>query len=325
MAAIPSSAPIVSVLPGLPSAASIIPNTHFHGATVVPLSNTHQVMSLKLTTNNYLYWRMQIKPYLLIQGVYAFLNGSYPCPALYVTATNTVAPDINPFFLLWKQQDQLIMSALLTSLSTEILHLVVDWTHLITYGRHLKNPLLHRHIQGLYSYMVPFRTCVKEMIQLALICNELSDFKDLVTSLSTRVEPLSYSDLHSYLLTHEYLNKSSLQSILGSPMIAPLLPTPLHSIASAFSVQRGGFGGPFSHSYRGRWRHRGGWRGHHGGNHGTSAFGWQQHSRGLFNSNQNFQNVKCQLCYGFGHSAKYCSPFTSQHLQATANLAFQNP
>jgi hypothetical protein len=43
MAAIPSSAPIVSVLPGLPSAASIVPNRHLHGVAVVPLSNTHQV------------------------------------------------------------------------------------------------------------------------------------------------------------------------------------------------------------------------------------------------------------------------------------------
>jgi hypothetical protein len=76
MTAIPSSAPIVSVLPGLPFAASIVPNTHLHGAAVVPLSNTHQVISLKLTTNNYLYWKRQIKPYLLGQGVYAFVDGS---------------------------------------------------------------------------------------------------------------------------------------------------------------------------------------------------------------------------------------------------------
>jgi len=126
MAAIPSSAPTISTHLGLPSAASIVPNTHLHGAAVVPLSNTHQVISLKLTNNNYLYWRMQMKPYLLGQGVYAFVDGSYPCPALCVATTETAAPAINSFFLSWKQQDQLIMSALLSSLSTEILHLVVD-------------------------------------------------------------------------------------------------------------------------------------------------------------------------------------------------------
>jgi hypothetical protein len=51
---ISSSTLIVSTLSGLPSTVSIVPNTHLHGAVVVPLSNTHQVISLKLTNNNYL-------------------------------------------------------------------------------------------------------------------------------------------------------------------------------------------------------------------------------------------------------------------------------
>ena len=45
------------------------------------------------------------------------------------------------------------------------------------------------------------------------------EFKDLVTSLITKAEPLSYADLHSHLLTHEFLHKSS------AAIHAPLLPT----------------------------------------------------------------------------------------------------
>lgn len=45
--------------------ASIKINIHFSGVFVVPLLNTHQIISLKLTNNNYLYWRMQMKPYFL--------------------------------------------------------------------------------------------------------------------------------------------------------------------------------------------------------------------------------------------------------------------
>lgn len=124
-------------------------------------------------------------------------------------------------------------------------------------------------------------------------------------------------------------------------MTAPLLPTPSHPTALAFLAQLSGFGGSSGHSYHRRGRHRGGWRGYHSGTHGifgsglqqmsgsgfqqgsrVSGTSWQQHSRG---SNNSFWNVKCQLCYGFGHSAKYYSQYTSQHLQATANLAFQNP
>jgi len=52
------------------------------------------------------------------------------------------------------------------------------------------------------------------------LCGE---FHDLVTNMSTKVEPLPYSELHNHLSTHEFLHRSSLQSI---PTAAPLLPTP---------------------------------------------------------------------------------------------------
>jgi hypothetical protein len=53
------------------------------------------------------------------------------------------------------------------------------------------------------------------------VCRGLwGKFKDLVTSLITKAEPLSYADLHSHLLMHEFLHKSS------AAIHAPLLPTP---------------------------------------------------------------------------------------------------
>jgi hypothetical protein len=52
--------------------------------SIIVLSNTYQVVSLKLTTTNYLYWRMQMKPYLLGQGVFHFIDCSVPCPPSHV-------------------------------------------------------------------------------------------------------------------------------------------------------------------------------------------------------------------------------------------------
>ena len=49
------------------------------------------------------------------------------------------------------------------------------------------------------------------------------EFKDLVTSLVTKAEPLSTTNLHSHLFTHECLYKTSLPSMAANP---PLLPTP---------------------------------------------------------------------------------------------------
>jgi len=95
--------------------------------TIVALSNIHQVVLLKLTNTNYLYWRMQMKPYLLSQGVFHFIDGFMSCPPSHVYDSSVGSSfTINPSFLWWKQHDQLILSALLSSLSMDVLHLVVD-------------------------------------------------------------------------------------------------------------------------------------------------------------------------------------------------------
>lgn len=50
------------------------------------------------------------------------------------------------------------------------------------------------------------------------------EFKYLVTNLVTKAESLSYANLHSHLLTHEFLHKTSIQSMDTS---SPLLPQSL--------------------------------------------------------------------------------------------------
>ena len=93
--------------------------------SIISLSHTHQVISLKLTNTNYLYWRMQMLSYLLGQGVFGFVDCSNTCPSPYVLARDGTYLQVNPLFLRWKQQDQLILSALLSFLSMEVLHLVI--------------------------------------------------------------------------------------------------------------------------------------------------------------------------------------------------------
>ena len=95
-------------------------------ASIIPLPNTYQVVSLKLSNHNFLYWRMQMKPFLLGQGVYSFIDGTSPCPPCHLPSAETSTLSVNPAYLSWKQQDHLIMSAFLSSLSVEVLHLVVD-------------------------------------------------------------------------------------------------------------------------------------------------------------------------------------------------------
>jgi hypothetical protein len=60
-------------------------------SVIISLSNTQQVINLKLTNTNYLFWHMQMKPYLIGQGVFSFVDGSTVCPSPHsdVSATET--------------------------------------------------------------------------------------------------------------------------------------------------------------------------------------------------------------------------------------------
>jgi hypothetical protein len=90
------------------SSASSVTATVSSLAAIIPISKTQQVINLKLTNMNYLYWCMQMKPYLIGQGVFSFVDDSFPCPSPHVLPSDTFAASItfgsgiNQAFLTWK-------------------------------------------------------------------------------------------------------------------------------------------------------------------------------------------------------------------------------
>jgi len=333
----PNNAPLLPASSAEATAASAV--------AIVSLSHTHQVISLKLTNTNYLYWRMQMKPYLLGQGVFGFVDGSNSCPSPHILAADGVSLQVSQLFLHWKQHDQLILSALLSSLSMEVLHLVVDCPTSCSVWHTLEQALastsnsritqLHGSLQDLRQgddSVTQFLQKAKTLFdELAAAGRPISltdfnpyvfrglrgEFKDLVTSLVTRADPLPYADLLSHLLTHEFIHKSSHLSIGSAAIPAPLLPTPNIPPSALLSHRQPSaqFGCNRGRSY-GSWRpqqnlHRGprnsGSRPNFRSFHSTPSndnrhSSWQgnwQRNRG--------SNSCCQLCQTFGHTAPQCS------------------
>jgi len=216
---------------------------------------------------------------------------------------------ISPSFLRWKQHDQLILSALLSSLSVDVLHLVVDCStsHCVwcTLEKALASPSnssimqLHGSFQDLQQgdssvclYMQQAKSLFDELaaagrpmsledFNLYVLHGLRGEFKDLVTSLITKAEPLSYADLHSHLLTHEFLHKNSFHSMAAAPSLLsssslpqqpPLLPTPQFSAHHAMSHHSPNFS-------RNKGRSRGNWRPHSNRfttqNRGQSTADWR--------------------------------------------------
>jgi len=53
------------------------------------------------------------------------------------------------------------------------------------------------------------------------------DFKDLVISLFTKAEPISYIDLYNHLLMHEFFYKGYFQPVMIAPLLLTLTQPPL--------------------------------------------------------------------------------------------------
>jgi hypothetical protein len=104
-----------------------------------------------------------------------------------------------------------------------------------------------QHAKSLFDELVATRRPISlEDFNLYIFRGLRGKFKDLVTSLVTKVEPLSYADLHNHLLTYEFLHKTSLPSLATNP---PLLLTP-YLLPSAHLAQQQ-YNSSFGHN-RGR-------------------------------------------------------------------------
>ena len=93
------------------------------------LTTIHHLITIKLTRDNYLLWKAQIVPYLKGQHLFGYLDGSNPTPpqSLTVEIDGDIQVIQNPDFSHWYFQDQMILSAIISSLSERILAHVVKF------------------------------------------------------------------------------------------------------------------------------------------------------------------------------------------------------
>ena len=89
----------------------------------------HHLITIKLTYENYLLWKAQIVPYLKGQHLYGYLDGSTPAPpqSFTIEVDGDVQVIQNPDFGHWYLQDQMILSAIISSIFECILAHVVKF------------------------------------------------------------------------------------------------------------------------------------------------------------------------------------------------------
>jgi hypothetical protein len=188
-----------------------------------------------LSRENYPSWRTQIVPYLEGNELYGFVTGEMPCPSKFIsTIAIATIPSVltpNPNYSVWYHQDKIVLSALISTLTEDVLPHVVGvptsrevWVLFEKmFASESKARLMQTHFQlttmkkGSLSIVVYFQK-IQHLSQILaaaedpikpselifyILAGPTSDFDPLVVSFTTRLEPFSVEDLYAHLLTFE--------------------------------------------------------------------------------------------------------------------------
>ncbi|XP_019173830.1 PREDICTED: uncharacterized protein LOC109169404 [Ipomoea nil] len=199
--------------------------THLHTPTHLPI---------KLTSSNFPIWKKQVESTLIGLDLLGYITGSTTAPTKY---SDTARTEINPAYTAWFRQDQIILSAILGSLSNVLQPVISSvasasdaWTRLSTScaatskGRvvSLKAKLAKnlRANRSIDSYMREMRAIaddlalaqspVSEEDLVVHIFTQLGDeYNPIVSALRVRTETISFSELHDVLTDFEGLMKDN--------------------------------------------------------------------------------------------------------------------
>ncbi|KAJ0979781.1 hypothetical protein J5N97_015255 [Dioscorea zingiberensis] len=208
---------------------------------------------LKLTATNYAAWRAQFNSLLIGYDLLGYVDGTLPCPAATLPSSDLATPVPNPDFALWIRQDQLLLNAILGSVSPNLVPFIASsssaraaWLTLEkTYaspsrGRimELSGRLAHlsQGPQTITAYMQDIKTCVDS---LALM-NKPVDFDDLSIHILNGLDS-AYSKLsHALQVRDTLLDFDELfEKLLNYEAQLKLMPSSPAAPATAFTAFTG--------------------------------------------------------------------------------------
>ena len=111
------------------------------------------MVTIKLSSTNYLLWRNQLLPLLHCQNLFSHIDGSATIPPITITpnsssistddSSTSSNPQLNPAYTAWRLQDQRLLSLLFSSLTEEAMAEVLGLTTARDVWMALENSFSH--------------------------------------------------------------------------------------------------------------------------------------------------------------------------------------
>ncbi|CAA0842912.1 Unknown protein [Striga hermonthica] len=203
----------------------------------------HQLISIKLTDSNYLLWKQQTHSAIIGYGLENFIDAEHEPPQKFITDENTSQLLLNPAYAAWLSQDQLLLSWLLSSLSENLLIMMVGkktskdvWLSLeANFSGVSKARLMHHKLQlqtlikgprTMREFLGKVKACcdalgiagepVTDKNQILYILAGLgTEYNPAVVAITSRVEPYTLNEVYAMLLNLESRIDIGVQSIVN--------------------------------------------------------------------------------------------------------------
>lgn len=203
----------------------------------IPIESVIQItlpVSTKLDRNNFLSWKSQIEPIIDGFGLTSFLDPTVLPPAETLITDGVSKPNL--VFQAWRKQDRFLLGWLRTSMTEGVLaqyvacqttsqlwqslqqvYAAVSTARVMELRRLLQSTTRGGQKCGEYfermRHIADQLACAGEPVSESdLVRTILSGlgpaYNSFVVSLTTRSDPVKLSDLHAFLLSHEYLLES---------------------------------------------------------------------------------------------------------------------
>ncbi|PNX93215.1 retrovirus-related Pol polyprotein from transposon TNT 1-94, partial [Trifolium pratense] len=153
-------------------------------------------ISEKLNEKNFHMWRQQVEPFINAHNLDDFLV-SPVIPPRFLTADDHITATLNPEYRKWRQKDQMLMSWIQTTLSSEILARVLGSTHTFE----LWNKILsyfQKQMRAKARQLLPLNH------HLDIIFEGLpSDFNSVISVIESNFDSMDMDEAEALLLAHE--------------------------------------------------------------------------------------------------------------------------
>lgn len=168
--------------------------------TGTPIQFANQI-TVKLTEDNYLFWRAQVLPILRSNGLMGYVGKDSTPPAEIVNpqAGDAGAPAkiANPAYITWYLQDQAIITAFLSSLTPEVFGIVVLATTAEEVWTTLASSLASQSTSRVMALRSQLAATKKLDAPASVYFNNIKALSDTLTSIG---HPLRLEEFVSYLL-----------------------------------------------------------------------------------------------------------------------------